>query len=79
MYAAYKGVAFASFEGDLSSLRLHEIPGASSCTMAALTRQTDAPTLDFWVIPIDEETIKALKAKLSLSGTLGEDESPRVC
>ena len=73
MYAAYNGVAFASFEGDLSALRLHDIPGASNCTMAALTRQTDAPILDFWVVPINEETIKALKATLSHPGILGED------
>jgi hypothetical protein len=73
MYAAYEGLAFASFEGRLSSLRLHEIPGASNCTIAALPRQTDAPTLDFWVVPINEETINALKATLSRSGILGND------
>lgn len=73
MYAAYKGLAFASFEGKLSSLRLHEIPGASNCTMPALTRETDTPTLDFWVVPITEETVNALKATLSHSGILGKD------
>lgn len=73
MYEAYKGLAFASFEGRLSSLRLHEIPGASNCTAPPLTRQTDAPNLDFWVIPINEQTINALKAALSHSGILGED------
>jgi hypothetical protein len=73
MYVAYKGLAFASFEGKLLSLRLHEIPGASNCAMAPLTRETDAPTLDYWVVPINEETINALKARLSHSGILGED------
>lgn len=73
MYAAYKGLASASFEGRLWSLRLHEMPGASNCTMAALTREADAPTLDFWIVPINEETINALKATLSHSGILGKD------
>ena len=73
MYAAYKDLAFASFEGRLSSLRLHEIPGASNCTMAALTRETDTPTLDFWVVPINDATINALKATLSHSAILGKD------
>jgi hypothetical protein len=73
MYEAYEDLTFASFEGRLSSLRLHEIPGASNCTVAPLTRQTDAPKLDFWVIPINEQTINALKATLSHSGILGED------
>jgi hypothetical protein len=73
MYEAYKGLAFASFEGRLSSLRLHEIPGSSNCTVVPLTRQTDAPKLDFWVVPINGHTINALKATLSHSGILGED------
>lgn len=73
MYVAYKDLAIASFEGKLLSLRLHEIPGASNCAMAPLKRETDAPTLDYWVIPINEETINALKARLSHSGILGED------
>lgn len=73
MYEAYKGLAFASFEGRLPSLRLHEIPGASNCTVAPLTRQTDTPKLDFWVVPINEQNINALKKTLSHSGILGED------
>ena len=73
MYSAYKGLAFASFEGSLSSLRLHEIPGATNCTIAALPRQSAAPILDFWVVPINEETISALKAALSHPGILGKD------
>lgn len=73
MYAAYKGLTFASFEGELSSLRLHDIPGARNCTMATLPRQTASPILDFWVVPINEETIKALKGRLSHAGILGKD------
>jgi hypothetical protein len=73
MYAAYKGLAFASFEGRLSSLRLHEIPGAMNCTTSVLRRETTAPILDFWVVPINEETINALKVVLSHSGILGKD------
>jgi hypothetical protein len=73
MYEAYKGLAFASFEGRLPSLRLHEIPGASNCAVAPLTWQTDAPKLDFWVVPINEQTINALKPTLSHSGIFGED------
>lgn len=73
MYAAYKGIAYASFEGKLSSLRLHEIPGASSRTLAALTRENANPTSDFWAVPINEETIKALKSRLSPSGILGKN------
>jgi hypothetical protein len=73
MYAGYKGLAFASFEGTLSSLLLHEIPGASDCTTALLGRETTTPTLDFWVVPINEDTINALKVRLSHSGILGKD------
>lgn len=73
MYEAYKGVAFASFEGRLSSLRLHEIQGSSNCTMPALTRETDTPTLDFWIVPINEETINVLKVKLSHAEILGKE------
>lgn len=73
MYTAYEGLTFASFEGGLSSLRLHEIPGASSCTTGALGRETASPILDFWVVPINGETIDALKRTLSHSGILGKD------
>jgi hypothetical protein len=73
MYAAYKDSAFASFEGTLSSLLLHEIPGASNSTTSLLRRETSAPMLDFWVIPINENTINALKVKLPHSGILVED------
>ena len=73
MYAAYKGLAFASFEGALSGLHLHEIPGASSCTTALLTRETCSPKMDFWVVPINEDTISALKVRFSHFGILGKD------
>lgn len=73
MYAAYEGLAFASFEGTLASLHLHEVPGASNSTTAALTREDKEPTSDFWTVPINEGTIKALKKKLSLPKILGKD------
>lgn len=73
MYAAYEGLAFASFEGRLSSLHLHGVPGASNCVTAALTREDDDPTSDFWSVPINEGTIKALKTKLSLPRILGKN------
>lgn len=73
MYEAYKGSAFASFEGDLRALFLNEIPGASNCTTALLTWETSSPRLDFWVVPINDDTINALKARLSHSGILGKD------
>lgn len=73
MYAAYEGVAVASFEGRLSSLHLHEVPGASNCVTSALTREDDRSGSDFWSVPINEETIKALNTKLSLPRILGKD------
>jgi len=73
MYAAYKGLAFASFEGALSALHLHEIPGASNSTTALLTRETCSPKMDFWVVPINEDTISTLKVRFSHSGILGKD------
>ncbi len=73
MYAAYEGSTFASFEGNLRTLFLNEIPGASNCTTALLTRETSSPKLDFWVVPINEDTINALKVRLSHSGILGKD------
>ena len=73
MYAAYQGLAFASFEGALSALHLHEIPGASNRTTALLTRETRSPKMDFWAVPINEATISALKERFSHSGILGKD------
>lgn len=73
MYAAYEGVAFASFEGTLTSLQLHEVPGASNSVTAALTREDKEQISDFWTVPINERTIKALKKKLSMPRTLGKD------
>ena len=39
-YRQYEGRAKASFEGDLSSLNLHELDGASSEVTSLLKRQT---------------------------------------
>jgi hypothetical protein len=73
MYAEYEGLAFASFEGKLSSLNLHEIPGASDCEIASLPYEDNDPASDYWAIPINEITIKMLKAKLSAPKVLGEN------
>lgn len=71
LYAEYEDQAYASFEGHLSALNLHEVPGATTCETAFLTRQ-DGPTSDFWVIPITASAIKLLKGKLSGAGVLGK-------
>jgi hypothetical protein len=73
MYAAYEGLAFASFEGRLSSLHLHEVPGSSDYETTSLKREDKDPTSDFWAIPINEATIKVLKTTLSASRVLGKD------
>ena len=54
-------------------MRLHEKPGAINLTMAALLRESDDPVIDFWAVPINGESLKALKARLSHSGILGKD------
>lgn len=72
-YRQYEGRASASFEGDLSGLKLHEIAGASSVETSVLRRQTLEPELDFVVLPINRETVRSLKDQLSGSGVLGYD------
>jgi hypothetical protein len=72
-YSAYEGRAQASFEGDLSALRLYEIPGSSGQETALLKRQTIDPQLDFCIVPITAESIVALKSRLSAHGVLGGD------
>jgi hypothetical protein len=72
LYAEYEGQALASFEGELSGLNLHEIPGASNRETTFLTRQ-DSPKSDFWVIPITQTAVEYLKKKLSVAGVLGKN------
>ena len=73
MYAAYEGLAVASFEGKLKSLALHKIPGASTCVTTLLTRENDDPGSDFVAVPINKATIPALKQILAAPGVLGDD------
>jgi hypothetical protein len=74
MYSHYAGEAQASFEGIISALALDEIPGASTCETAGL-KPIDGPPFDFWVVPVNEATIKILKKKLSAPGVLGRKGS----
>lgn len=70
-YRQYEGQAVASFEGELSRLRLHVLPGASGQETGALRRQTIEPELDFITVPINRETVHELKKRLSSRGVLG--------
>jgi len=70
-YRRYVGQAIASFEGDLSGLRLDELAGASSRETNFLQRQTTQPVLDFITVPINEGTLGTLKARLASRGVLG--------
>jgi hypothetical protein len=70
-YRQYEGQAVASFEGDLSNLKLEELPGATTQETDTLRRQTIQPELDFIVVPINQETIRELKCRLSTHGVLG--------
>lgn len=72
-YREYAGKASASFEGDLSTLRLEQIPGYSTHETDSLKRQTLEPELDFCVVPINTETMALLKVSLSKHGILGRD------
>jgi hypothetical protein len=72
-YRRYEGQSVASFEGDLSSLRLEELPGASAQESGSLRRQTLQPELDFITVPINPDTIRELKKRLASHGILGRD------
>ena len=72
-YRKYEGQSVASFEGDLSSLRLGELAGASAKELGSLRRQTLEPELDFVTVPINSDTIRELKKRLSSHGILGRD------
>jgi hypothetical protein len=74
-YHRYEGQATASFEGDLSGLKLHEVNGASTTETDFLCRQTLAPELDFVTVPINHESIRQLKMRLSSNGVLGSSGS----
>jgi len=72
-YRIYEGRSVASFEGDLSGLRLEELPGASVQESGSLRRQTLEPELDFITVPINPDTIRELKKRLASHGILGRE------
>ena len=72
-YRKYEGQAVASFEGDLSGLKLDELSGASPQETSSLRRQTIEPELDFITVPINPETVRELKKRLASHGVLGRD------
>jgi hypothetical protein len=74
-YRKYEGQSVASFEGDLSGLRLEELRGASPQESDPLRRQTLEPELDFITVPINAETVDELKKRLTSPGILGRDGS----
>ncbi len=75
LYREYQGKACASFEGDLRGLELHELPGCTLDETAGLKRQTRSPRLDFVVVPLSKENIRALSERLSRPGVLGRNGS----
>ena len=72
-YRQYEGQAVASFEGNLASLKLQELPGSSTQETSTIRRQTIEPELDFVVVPINQETVRELKNRLSSHGVLGRE------
>ncbi len=62
------GGAHISFEGDLSALRLSDIPGASQEETGALKRNTLSPEQDFIVLPLESSTSKTIVS--AIGGTV---------
>jgi len=62
------GNAHISFEGDLPSLKLTSIPGASECETEALKRNTLWPTQDFLVLPFEPSMGRAILS--AIGGTV---------
>jgi hypothetical protein len=62
------GGAHISFEGDLSTLRLSSIPGASHEETDALKRNTLLPKQDFIVLPLESATSKTIVS--AIGGTV---------
>jgi hypothetical protein len=60
MMDALAGEAHISFEGDLKSLRLGSINGASDQESPALKRNTRWPEQDFLIVPLEATTIKTV-------------------
>ncbi len=62
------GGAYISFEGNLSALRLADLPGASQEETAALKRNTVWPKQDFVVLPLEVSTSEAIVS--AIGGTV---------
>ncbi|MEZ4222545.1 MAG: hypothetical protein R3B13_16515 [Polyangiaceae bacterium] len=72
MARALAGDAEISFEGDLASCHLRELPRASALETEVLRRNTLDPLQDFVVLPLEEETIKEVLADVIHSGRLSK-------
>lgn len=64
----FVGSAAVSFEGDLKNLALDTFPGATLMPTVALRRQSIDPILDFYILPISEQSIRFLKRSFDRSG-----------
>ncbi|MBC3807752.1 hypothetical protein H8K52_10385 [Undibacterium seohonense] len=71
LYRQYDGAAHASFEGDLSEWDLAQLTACTSEETNSLLRQTLDPVMDFLVVPINSENIKALKRIFARPDVLG--------
>ena len=57
--------AHISLEGDLKDLSFFDSEASSKDETEALQRQTESPELDFVVLPLNNETIKAIWKELT--------------
>lgn len=74
-YREYEGIALASFEGDLSALRLSDLVGCSFDETNSLKRQTLEQQMDFVVVPINSQNVNTLKQCFAKRDVLGENGS----
>lgn len=58
------GNAYISVEGDLSDYKFKQIPDASKKQIRDLKRNTIIPREDFFVLPLEAETIDAILAEI---------------
>lgn len=70
---ALAGNAYVSFEGDLSSCALGEIPGASAIESDTLKRNTLSPVQDFVIVPLEAETVAPILASVLPSGRVVDE------
>jgi hypothetical protein len=62
-----------SFEGHLYNTTLTEIAGASQSESSVLKRATTWPKLDFIILPLNNETISAIKKAIASRVGFGEN------